>query len=170
MTKRLLIWLIIIIVLLATLLYLMNRGATTFSGLGGEATSTDYSATSSPNPFVPTSTSSASSTTSIGAVSPDTFTVGLNQSVTRSGITATVVEVVEDSRCPVDVNCIWAGTVKVNIKLQQRQLFTTQTAELNKPINMYGWTGELINVAPIKKASAPISPNDYRFTFRISKS
>ena len=75
--------------------------------------------------------------------------------------------IVEDSRCPLDVQCIQAGTVRVQALVTQHGTTTTQVFTLNTPIDVDGTTIELIAADPAKYSTVTTSPADYRFTFRI---
>jgi hypothetical protein len=47
---------------------------------------------------------------------PETvFTIPLTKTSTHDGVSITLVAVVEDSRCPRDTTCIWAGKAVVKI-------------------------------------------------------
>jgi hypothetical protein len=47
---------------------------------------------------------------------PETvFNVPLTKTTTQDGVSITLVAVVEDSRCPRDTTCIWAGKAVVKI-------------------------------------------------------
>jgi len=43
------------------------------------------------------------------------FTIPLTKTSTHAGVSITLVAVVEDSRCPRDTTCIWAGKAVVKI-------------------------------------------------------
>lgn len=43
--------------------------------------------------------------------------LALGESVTLSGHTFEFVKVIEDSRCPKDVSCVWAGQAKVELAI-----------------------------------------------------
>lgn len=43
------------------------------------------------------------------------FMVPLGKTITKSGVAITLVAVLEDSRCPRDTTCIWAGEAVVKI-------------------------------------------------------
>jgi len=82
-----------------------------------------------------------------------------------------VIEVIEDSRCPATVNCIWPGTVKLNLSLismtNNRGIETYQTIELDKPFFINNMQLELIEVIPPLISEQAINFSDYRFTFRL---
>jgi hypothetical protein len=109
---------------------------------------------------VPTSSSSSSSTT--------TLKVSLNTKSVVQGISITPVEVVEDSRCPVDVTCIQAGTVRVrsNIILVGGAQ-SSATFVLNTPQKVGPLTVTLTEVTPTKRSTVTVAPGDYRFTFIV---
>lgn len=44
--------------------------------------------------------------------------VPLESSVVVKGVTIKFLEVIEDSRCPKDVNCIWAGRAIVKVQVE----------------------------------------------------
>jgi hypothetical protein len=109
---------------------------------------------------VPTSSSSSSSTT--------TLKVSLNTKSVVQGVSITPVEVVEDSRCPVDVVCIQAGTVRVrsNIILVGGAP-SSATFVLNTPQKVGPLTVTLTDVTPTKRSTSTVAPGDYRFTFIV---
>jgi hypothetical protein len=76
------------------------------------------------------------------------------------------VQVIEDSRCPANVQCVWAGRVRVLAEIELRggseELRTTLT--LGEPMHVADGALTLIAVKPDKKTGA-INPRSYRFTF-----
>ena len=47
---------------------------------------------------------------------PETvFNIPLTKTSTQAGVSITLVAVLEDSRCPIDTTCIWAGKAVVKI-------------------------------------------------------
>jgi hypothetical protein len=101
----------------------------------------------------------------------DLFEMRLNATTTIKSATLTVKEVIEDSRCPVDVTCIQAGTVRVKTLVSRAGNLTEQIFELNKPTTADDKsTLELINVTPAPHADVPIQKGDYRFTFKVTES
>ena len=98
-----------------------------------------------------------------------TVVVALNQSASGLGVTVVPLEVTEDSRCPIGVMCIQAGTVRVRSTLSMPTGNISQVFTLNQPINTENATIELFEVAPIKRAGETFFASDYRFSFRIMK-
>ena len=78
--------------------------------------------------------------------------VPLDESIVLKGISIKFVEVVEDSRCPKDVNCIWAGRaiVKVEVtangkKEEKTLIFGEVRPGENKNTNLYSSNEFAIN-------------------------
>ncbi|EDM45460.1 hypothetical protein SCB49_06622 [unidentified eubacterium SCB49] len=63
--------------------------------------------------------------------------VGLTQTVTIDGVSITFVEVVEDSRCPINTNCVWAGEAKIVVSIAKddnEAIEKTFVFKNNKPL------------------------------------
>ncbi|MEZ0208962.1 MAG: hypothetical protein ACAH17_02185 [Candidatus Paceibacterota bacterium] len=85
------------------------------------------------------------------------------------GVTVTPLVVVEDSRCPVDVQCIQAGTVRVQTTLVSGLGTATQVFTLNTPVTTEAEIITLFAVTPVKESGKEISPSNYRFVFKVVK-
>ena len=46
---------------------------------------------------------------------------GTHRTAARGELTIKFVTVLEDSRCPVGVNCVWAGNAKIQLRVADRQ-------------------------------------------------
>ena len=81
------------------------------------------------------------------------------------------VAVTEDSRCPRDVTCIWAGEVKVQLEIQQASKAASQVELLEGGSTVAGeYRVTLVRVEPQPTSTAKIAPQDYRATLKIDKS
>ncbi len=101
---------------------------------------------------------------------PETmFTIGLNKTGSGLDVKITPLSIVEDSRCPSNVQCIQAGTVKVKALLVSGMGTSTEIFELGKPITTESETITLIEVTPVKISTSSIILSQYQFTFRVSK-
>lgn len=96
-----------------------------------------------------------------------TVTARIGQSVTALGETITPLEVLDDSRCPIDVQCIWAGTVHLRATVKGGMGTASITFELGKSITTEVNTITLDNVEPAKDSKTGITTGDYRFTFKV---
>ena len=88
----------------------------------------------------------------------DTFKIKIGQTMTSLGVKITPLLIVEDSRCPSDVQCIQSGLGTA-----------TQIFKLNEPITTEAESVELIGVSPDKVSTVQVQPGDYEFVFEIKK-
>jgi len=86
------------------------------------------------------------------------FSLGVNQqvSVNTEGLMIEFVTVLEDSRCPVGVDCVWEGNAKIRIKISKSDMGAT-TIELNtnlEPTNILfqDYKIHLVRLEPQPKA------------------
>jgi hypothetical protein len=93
----------------------------------------------------------------------------LNQTGNVLGVRITPLEVMEDSRCPIDVVCIWAGQVVVRARLESGLGTALQLFTSNTPITTEAETVELIATQPAPTSGEKIAPGDYVFTFTVKK-
>lgn len=93
-------------------------------------------------------------------------TAAIGETVMVDGPQLTVIELLEDSRCPADVQCFHAGRVRVRVAVHlgggDRQLDLT----LGEPVQVADGALELVAVQPPRTAEA-IAPAAYRFSFRF---
>ena len=84
------------------------------------------------------------------------FALAPGQSKTVAGANFTLERVVNDSRCPSDAQCIWAGEVTIALKIAAPQ--ATQTVELsssrNNSATVGGVTVEFLSFGPCSGAAA----------------
>jgi hypothetical protein len=97
-----------------------------------------------------------------------TLQLGVGQSASGVDVTLTPLEVTDDSRCPKNVNCIWAGTVHVRTRVQAPSGTSELTFELGKAISTGDVNIALTAVQP-DKTSAVIATSSYQFTFTVTK-
>lgn len=98
-----------------------------------------------------------------------TFETHIDESVSALGVTIIPLEVIEDSRCPIDVVCIQAGTVRVNVLLASGLGESTMVLELGQLVTTEAETITLIDVAPAPISTHTIAPSEYSFRFEVTK-
>jgi hypothetical protein len=80
---------------------------------------------------------------------------------------------VEDSRCPADANCVWAGTAKVTIRVSnsrgKSQTFELNTNPQGKSARFDGYEITLGEVTPYPRSNIRINPNGYTAKFAVRK-
>ena len=82
-------------------------------------------------------------------------------------VSITPLTVTDDSRCPEGVQCIWAGTVKVNVKVVEESGNFTSVIELGQTITSLTSEIALVSVEPVPKVGETIEAGEYRFTFNV---
>lgn len=93
----------------------------------------------------------------------------LGESASVLGVTVTPLEVLEDSRCPIDVECIQAGKLRIQATLQSGLGTADQEFELFEPITTEGEEVTLIQAEPVPESTVTIDEGDYTFYFEIKK-
>ncbi|MBA3732777.1 hypothetical protein H0W91_00140 [Patescibacteria group bacterium] len=95
-------------------------------------------------------------------------TTKLNQRILINGIYITPLTVVEDSRCATGVQCVWAGRVRLTVRLQSGSNLKDMTLINGTPVIFDGKNITLQSVIPEKTQST--TPLDYRFIFSVTNS
>ncbi|MEX0931836.1 MAG: hypothetical protein WDZ88_03750 [Candidatus Paceibacterota bacterium] len=99
----------------------------------------------------------------------DRVTLSIGEEGGALGVTITPFEVVEDSRCPPNANCVHAGTTKVSATLKSGLGTANQIFELRKTITTEAENVTLIEVFPENVSGETISEREYRFVFEVTK-
>ncbi|MCR4274848.1 MAG: hypothetical protein NUW02_02245 [Candidatus Campbellbacteria bacterium] len=100
---------------------------------------------------------------------PAEVALGVGKTGEGAGLSLTLNKVVSDSRCPTDVQCIWAGAVTVDVTLQSGTEKTTVTmVENEQPVTFAGYRVSLLSVTPTPKSTISINPQEYVVTFYIA--
>ena len=90
----------------------------------------------------------------------------------QNGIGLTVqLQSVSDSRCPSDVQCIWAGTATASLKLSVDD--TSKIVSINlgdKPTTYAGYEVSVIDINPAPKSGTNVSASNYRVTVHVASS
>jgi len=106
----------------------------------------------------------------------ETFELRIGQIAATSdgSLFLTLGGVESDSRCPVDVTCVWAGNAAVTIGTgtagepwSWRQL---NSALDPSQITVGAHTLVLVNVAPERRKGTAVRPSEYRIVLRITRS
>ena len=90
----------------------------------------------------------------------------------RSNLTVKFVSLIEDSRCPVGTNCIWAGNAKIKIEVgkgRNKKIFEVNTNVGPKGAAFDGYQIELVDLTPVPRENIRINRNGYVATFAVSR-
>ena len=157
--KKDLLALVILIGILAFAVYFLGTWTLSSPVPIETATTTTGNPTPETTPNIPTEPSEV------------TIMAKINKPASGLGVTIAPMEVVEDSRCPVDENirCIQAGTVRVRTKVTNINGERILVFTVGMPIASKTETIELVEVLPGARAEVPIVINEYRFVFKVVK-
>ena len=92
-------------------------------------------------------------------------TAGLGQVAYTNGLRVRPLRVIEDSRCPINAVCVWAGRLVVRSEVIGGNWRQSRDLELGKPQQVADGTLTLTAAQPSKLAGAETDPRSYRFTF-----
>lgn len=98
--------------------------------------------------------------------------VQINKSVTTNGLKIEFVELVEDSRCPVDVECVWAGNAKIKIRVtkgRKSQLLDLDMMTKGTKPNYGTYRLTLKGLSPELRSNVRINRNAYVATIGVTK-
>ncbi len=133
---------------------------------------------SSPVLEVPTEVSTT--TTPVATTSTNVFTnsgeptskkveVKMGQTGTAFNVSLKPLEILEESRCPSDVQCIQAGTVRVKVLFSSDLGTAPQEFALDRSVSTESELVKLVEVRPYPSSVARIAQGDYVFVFEVKK-
>jgi hypothetical protein len=102
--------------------------------------------------------------------------VGESASIASEGLTIKLVDVPEDSRCPTDVQCIWAGRTKVALSATKGGVdlgafnITTEPGAEGSAGAIAGYLVRVSGVSPSPLSTKQIQKSDYLITLIVVKS
>lgn len=95
--------------------------------------------------------------------------IGIGETATIDNVSITPQELVSDSRCPIGVTCIWAGTVEVRTTLATQVAHGEHVLSLGTPQVFGEYLVMLIDAQP-RKTEAIISSEDYVLIYEVTRS
>lgn len=108
--------------------------------------------------------------TSLASAAPpasDRALARLGETVRVHGVRVTPLRVIEDSRCPQNARCVWAGRVRISARVAG----TVRELTLGEPLAVRGGAIRLGAVAPERTTlQQAILPRSYRFGFEFQRS
>ena len=113
-----------------------------------------------------TGLSTGCATASARSGAPHPQVAALGSTIVVGAMRITPIAVIEDSRCPAGVQCIWAGRVVVRVTISSLAAKLTREMTMGEPVPVGGKDVVLVAVTPAKTATAP-KPVAYRFKFAV---
>ncbi len=90
-------------------------------------------------------------------------TATLGQPTRVGALVVTPLRVVEDSRCPFNARCVWAGRVILEARIDGAGWRETTRLELGKDHPTHGHGLALVGVEPGRAVGTPVPPAAYVF-------
>ena len=90
----------------------------------------------------------------------------------KSKLVVKFVELVDDSRCPADVNCVWAGNAKIKVRVSKNGRSHDLTLDTNGPnqtTTVEGYSLRLVGLNPSPRSNIRINRNGYVAVFEAVK-
>ena len=118
----------------------------------------------------------ASVTGAVDAYPGSPFTLALGETAALKGVDAriTLKAVRDDSRCPVDVTCVWAGDAKIEIVVSRKGAADETIILSVTPPNNEVWVGNLkirvVSLAPAPRQAEAPSARKYRAELVVDQS
>jgi len=114
-------------------------------------------------------------TTITSAKDPVSVKIRLGQSKTADGgkVTIKFLSVVEDSRCPMNARCVWAGNakIKVTVTVGRQRAETVELNSLTEPqvVTVHGYRLSLQDLNPQKGQPADWPKTPVKATISVEK-
>ncbi|MCS6936439.1 MAG: hypothetical protein NZ610_04320 [Candidatus Bipolaricaulota bacterium] len=102
------------------------------------------------------------------------FWVRVEHSVQIERLSVRFVRVIEDSRCPIDVVCVWEGNAQVELELQTQSASPAQMT-LNSmlaptELEYAGYRVRYLDLEPRPCTRCRLNPKEYRLKLIVSRS
>ena len=104
---------------------------------------------------------------SIPAESQHTASAAIGQAVRVGGLIVTPAQVIEDSRCPADAHCVWAGRLILRTRIDGESWRRTIDLTLGEPERTAAGMLSLVEVTPRPIAGVATPVEAYRFSFEL---
>lgn len=103
----------------------------------------------------------------------DEVEVQINRQVrSTGGLKIAFIELVEDSRCPADVQCVWAGNAKIKVRVTRNgrsKILELDTMTKGMAPNYGNYRLRLKALSPELRSNVRIDRNAYRATIEVTK-
>lgn len=109
----------------------------------------------------------------VSAKQAERISVKVNDAAkSKRGIKIKFVELIDDSRCPTDTNCVWAGNAKIKVRVTKNG--RSKDLELNsnlapRDVVFAGYSFKLVGLTPEPRSNIRINRNGYVATIEMKK-
>jgi hypothetical protein len=113
-------------------------------------------------------------TLSASAIRPETLKVLINKEVTtKDGLRIAFVDLIEDSRCPKDVDCVWAGNARIKVRISpatgSAESYELNTTTSPRSIVIDGYEFKFTALTPEPASNIRIRKDGYTATFVVTR-
>ena len=91
----------------------------------------------------------------------------LGETVYVDGPKVTPLAVLEDSRCPQNAQCVWAGRLRISTRIHLGNGDQTRELTLGEAVSVADGSLELVAARPVPNSEAAIPAGHYRFGLRF---
>ncbi len=91
--------------------------------------------------------------------------VRFGETASLGRVKVTPLTLIEDSRCPQGVQCVWAGRVRITATISTPTAKISRELTLGEPAGFAGGALVLAEVRPVRGKDTPLALGDYRFGF-----
>ena len=91
----------------------------------------------------------------------------LGQTVRFGSMKVTPLKVLEDSRCPMEARCIWAGRVRLSVRVTTDAGSAVRELASDKPLQVADGQLTLQGTMPPRSTQRTLVPSDYRLTLKF---
>ncbi len=96
------------------------------------------------------------------------ITLSIGEKSTVGDFTITLNKFVQDSRCPIDVQCIQAGAITVNVTMTDDIKTETKNFASDEVPQEFGvYKVSIVGIEPARESTKEIDQKDYKITFQI---
>jgi hypothetical protein len=104
-----------------------------------------------------------------------TLRPGATATLTDAGFKVKLEQVTDDSRCPVDVTCVWAGDAVAVLRINPDRAGETKRLHINRGADRPGeaeqdaYVIRFVKLLPAPRNNQTIPSEDYRATFVVQR-
>jgi hypothetical protein len=93
----------------------------------------------------------------------------INRRIYNNGVYITPIDIIEDSRCPAGASCIWAGRLRIKVKLERES--QVSEPEIDLGVNSIVFMGKRVTLqsaTPTPRPAGEIAFGQYTFEFSVT--
>jgi len=102
------------------------------------------------------------------AAAPKSVEIAYGKSARACGLTITFAELIQESRCPKTVTCVWAGVGEIRIVVKKgRKSESLKISTREAQAKAFGHTLTLASLDPYPEEPGTRDPKEYRATITV---